>query len=273
MKLNHFYREFRAPFPTIWLALLLLLAGGVGLVVPAPRPAAAAEGAKVDITLQAIPSIRVARGTILAYKLRIENYGDGTMAAARVRLPYDRSKLTIVDTLFEDEGDFVSKIDDEITISLDSLNGKSIRFAVVYMRVADYLPDNTVIDMWAGYDWEDNRGNYGISERSNAAPVLVGGWNETSDFVWMTLEPRQASAGTLFRFFSDRFLPGEEVETIIRGPDGSERTLSQRQTVAPDGRVHIHMQSGGMAPGTYNVILHGERSELKAADTFTILAP
>jgi hypothetical protein len=248
------------------LLAVLLLGGLLGLAsMPAPVAAEDVE-ADVDVTFHPVPSINVARGATLAYKLRIENRGEGTMAYARVYMPYNRELLTLTNAEFQDEDDYVFSIDEFITVHFDLVGQESERFAVLYFQVADYLPNGTVINMLAGFDWEDQHGNYELDRQTNSAPVVVQDQNLTSDFVWMVADPVQAPAGNKFTFFSDRFLPGEDVVPTVRTLDGTEQPVmgDNSQEADANGRVHIHLSSADFAPGTYKVYLKGEHSDLQA---------
>jgi hypothetical protein len=235
------------------------------------------EEAKVSVTLRATPGLRVARGTTLAYTVRVENHGDATMAYTRLYLPYDQSKFTLVDAQFENDKDFVEAISDSrIQVYFGSLGEDASRFATLYVYVADYLPTDTVIEMWGDYDWEDRNGNYDLEERTNAVPVLVGDYNQTSEYVWMIVDQPQAPAGTTFRFFSDRFIPGEKVRAYVQHPSQAGRPQERGVQVYaadadPTGRIHVHLDSSGMAPGTYQMLLRGEYSELEGVVSFTVL--
>jgi hypothetical protein len=253
----------------------LLLALLLGALLPTARPALADEEAEVDIVLSAIPSIHVAPGQILAYKLRIENQGNSTMDYARAFLEYNRQYLTLTDTMFQDGDDYIERIGDTIDIYFDEVGQDSARFAVLYLRVADNTPPGTVLNARVDYDWEDRNGNYDLEEISNTAPVVVQGFNLTSDYVWMALEPREAPQGTRFNAYSNRFLPGERVQPYLQLPDGSRRMLAERlrQTVTNSGEVWLHIESGNIAPGSYKMILRGESSDLEGVADFTVLPP
>lgn len=259
---------------------MLLLFGLVvllcALVGPAPaRPTLAAGNSHdVLVTLTASPSITVARGTLLAYKLRVENHGNTTMAYARIRLPYERSKIIFVNTEFQGDEDYVYKLEEDIiTIHFDSLEGNSTRFAVLYMHVGETLPSGTVLNMWAGFDWEDTQGKYGINQRSNAAPVLVGDSNQTSDYVWMTVTPTEGTSDTQFNFFSDRFIPGEKVTVWRLGPGGTRHKMGEKfsNDADPNGRIHIHLKDHGLPIGTHTIMLEGKHSDLQAVTQITII--
>jgi hypothetical protein len=254
------------------IALLFLIVSIFGtLTVPTVQ---AEEEAEIDIVLTAVPGVKVARGQTLAYKMRIENRGDSTMDYARAYLPYDPAKITPVDTLFDHGGDFVRKIEqNQVTVQFDEVGKDAARFAVIFFRVADNLPDGTVIDMAVDYDWEDQDGNYDLDERSNYAPVIVSSYNEDSPYVWSLVDPVQAPAGTEFGLYTDRFVPDERVRPWLRYPDGSEHKQDDRyvQTVAPDGRLWARANTDGLAPGIYQIILRGEDSDLESINTIIII--
>jgi hypothetical protein len=259
-----------------WLvAASLLLALLLSTLLPTARPALADDEAEVDIVLSASPSIHVAPGQVLAYKLRIENRGSSTMAYARARLVYDQQYLTLSDTLFQDGDDYIERIGATIDIFFDEVGKDAARFAVLYLRVADNTPQGTVLNARIDYDWEDRNGNYDLEEVSNIAPVVVHSFNLSSDFVWAAIDPRQAPQGTQFNAYSNRFFPGERVQPYLQLPDGSRRMLAERlrQTVTNAGEVWLHIESGDIAPGSYKLILRGEHSDFEGVADFTVLPP
>jgi hypothetical protein len=264
-----FPRFSRLALAALLLALLL------GATLPAARPALAQDEADVDIVLSAIPSIHVAPGQTLAYKLRIENSGDSTMAYARARLIYNQQYLTLTDTMFQDGDDYIERIGNTVDIYFDEVGQDAARFAVLYMHVAENTPLGTVLDARIDYDWEDRDGNYDLEEISNIAPVVVYSFNLTSDYVWMALDPQQAPQGARFNTYSNRFLPGERVQPYLQLPDGSRRKLAERlrQTATGSGEVWIHVESNDIAPGSYKMILRGEDSDLESVADFTVLPP
>lgn len=253
-------------------AMLLVLVGLLILVASQPAPLQAEEEPEVYVILQASPSIRVARGTTLALKIRIENDGNASMTAGQIAVAYDPAQVTLFDAAFDSDGDFVKRIEsNRVVVSIGELDDDTARFIVLYWRVSDQLPDDTVITMMAELDWSDNRGNYDLNERSNTVPVLVGSQNETSEYVWVAVDPVQAAAGSQFHFFSDRFIPEERVTPILRYPDGRQNERGDlRQTVTPDGRVWIHLESAELPAGDYQLILEGDESELVGVATFRV---
>ncbi len=251
------------------LLLALLLASAL-----AARPALARE-AEVDITIYPIPNLAVMPGQTIAYKLRVENRGNSTMDYARVRLPYDPAQIVLVDTLFDDpEEDYIEAIDaNTIRLYIGNVAADTSRFIVLFARVADDLPLGSVINMVGGFTWEDQSGNFELNRRTNAAPLIVAETSRETPYVWMLVDPPRGPVGTEFYFFSDRFVPGERVRPWLTFPDGRvERFSSLSQTVDPNGRVRLRASSDelGLTPGTYQVRLVGENSDIEAVADFVV---
>jgi hypothetical protein len=223
--------------------------------------------------LDAVPSITVAPGEVLAYKFTLRNRGDSDLAYARTVLPFDPALVTPISTTFSSELDYVEKIENNtMVIHFGGVSSNSARISVIYMRVNPAAPHGAVITGLAGYDWEDKDGNYAFNYRSSAAPVKVAAENLTNPTAWVAVDPGQAPAGTEFGFFSDRFVPKEEVQPALKYPDGSEERLSRgsRALVNDAGRVWLRYDSSGLAPGTYEYILRGLRSEMVGSVPFVV---
>lgn len=250
--------------------LILLLVGLSGLALPQPTLAADnQQSADVIVTIRPEPSIQVARGSILAYELRVQNRGDRSASSILVHMPYNPGQITLVGTQFAQSNDFVSVIaGDYIKVRFAKLEKNRERTATLYMQVADNLPDGTVINMWAGYSWDADDGA-ASARSSNAAPVLVGDTNQTSAWVWMMVTPVQAPVGTTHTFFSDRFMPSEQVFVWLNTPDGPQG-LDFSVDADTHGRVQIGYASSALTPGTYQMVAQGERSQLTAVTTFIV---
>lgn len=253
------------------LLICLLITGIAGVCLPPPLLAADEEQAeaRVAVTLRAEPGIQVARGAILTYKLRVKNDGDVDVADVLIYMPYDPGTITLIGTEFAQPADWVTAIaPDHLMIKFGQLKVEQQRTAQLQMRVAASLPDNTVINMWAGYSWSGDVGA-SAAKSSNAAPVLVGPTNETSSWVWMTVTPTQGPGGTTYTFFSDRFLPGEQIFTWLNSSDGAIGTDFSTEA-DENGRVQFDYANAALTPGSYQMVLLGKRSELTAVTNFVV---
>lgn len=227
------------------------------------------QGADVALTLVATPSIRVARDGTLVYQLRLNNYGQSAASGVQITLPYNRQQVTLTNASFvTGSGDWVSAIGDAtITVNFGPIAAGAQRSAYLYQRVAGALPNDAVISVRATYRWSDNR--VGGSGASNWAPVLVGGGNDTSAYLWLTVSPASGKAGTLHRFYTDRFIPGEGVVTWLNTPSGV-KPLDLRGTADGYGRIWLDLSSAGLTPGNYSLVAYGGRSGLTAVSGFTV---
>jgi hypothetical protein len=232
---------------------------------PTPRPAKPAD---VALTIWPSPSIIVVRGGTLAYELRLKNCGAGAAHTARVSLPYSKQQMIVIDSRFSDERDWVSALtNDQLDVTFGPLAAGEERSGTIVFRVSDWLQDQTVISMRASYAWSDDRD--GGSWRSNWAPVLVGAGNERAPWVWLAVDPLGGFAGTTHHFFTDRFIPSEQIASWLNTPDGV-KPLYQRRSADLMGRVWFDVGSSGLRPGSYQLVLYGMRSNLTAVATFIV---
>lgn len=233
---------------------------------PPPPPAALAD---VSLTLWVTPSIRVAGDGTLVYELRVTNYGKGTAKGAQITLPYNRQQVTLTNASFlTGSGDWVSAISDStITVSFGPIAPGAKRTGYLYQRVARTLPNDTVISVRAATSWSDSR--EGGSGASNWTPVLVGSGSATSAYLWLAVSPASGKAGTLHRFYTDRFIPGEGITTWLNTPSGV-KPLDLRATADGYGRVWLDFASTGLTPGSYSLVAQGARSGLTAVTGFVV---
>ncbi len=206
--------------------------------IPGPR-------ADVAITLWPAPSIHAARGGRLAYEIRLKNYGAAAASSTRVTLPFNAQQLTVVDSAFTKEGDWVSeRTSDRVVITFGPAARGEYRTATITFHVNTALADNSLITIRAPYSWDDAGG--GREWRSNWAPILVRGTAASAQWVWLAVDPVAGFPGTSHRFFTDRFIPGEGIHTWLNTPSGV-RALTLRPAADGDGRVTVDFRSTGLA--------------------------
>lgn len=271
--MNHFSTQPGSWFRHIGFIGLVLLLLGICALLPS-RITLADDKVNGDaiVTLVGNPNFTVAPDSVITYTLHVKNHGTGTVDYVRLKLPYDRMQLTLLNAHFDDPMDYIVSIGDkEIEVFFDAVRKDTSRSATLAMRVAPALPTDSVITMAGTYIWEDRYGNYDIHNRTNAVPVLVAEQNQSTHYVWTLVDPVEAEQGTRFNFFSDRFVPGERVFPWLRSPDGSERRIGdERQRVDTDGRLHVRISSTHLPPATYQLILIGEDSKFEGIATFTV---
>jgi hypothetical protein len=248
------------------LAPMLLLLALLALLAPAAPPAQArADTGEVVVVVWPVPNVVVKAGDILAYQIQVKNFNRDAHSNIRVYIPYDENLMTIEGTAFEPGSDvWVSELSKaHILLTFPEISGGHSRIATVYARVNSNLPEGTVITTWPSYSWNDSR-SQNDPRSANAAPVVVGPSNELSPYVWMGLDPAQASAGVLRVAFSDRFMPFEEVEATLLIP-GYEPRIIGTTNADSHGRVWFSIGTESLPPGRYDVQLRGLFTNLQAA--------
>lgn len=236
---------------------------------PTPTPAPAPEPrADVSVTLRPNPSIYVQRGGILRHDIRVRNYGAGPAGQVEIMIPYDGAKIVPVNSAFEEEGDFVSELEDNhVTVVFGPLAAGEERSGAIFWSVDETLPDETVISIRGYTTWTDAQGTG--SQATNWAPVLVGALNESSPYVFVAVTPEAAPQGTILNIYSDRFLPEEPIVAWLNTPDGV-RAIEADYTSDSYGRIALALPSAELAPAGYEIVLYGTRSKLTGVQGFTI---
>jgi hypothetical protein len=232
-------------------------------VTPTPEPTPPAD---VAVTIWPKPSIWVERGGLLEYEIRLVNYGRGTAQRTQVTLPYNRNQFTVASSrLNSSKGDWVSALDPQsFTVTFGPLRPGERRSGVIVLRVNSALAHATLIDMRASARHDDG------TNRSNWAPVLVGNGPSDSTFAWVAVDPTSGPLGTRYNFMSNRFMPGETVTTWLNMPGGSISPLDLRGTANNDGSVWLSLTNNSLRPGTYQLVLYGNRSGITGVASFTV---
>lgn len=239
---------------------------------PTPRPDDdddnGGDPADIWLRLWAKPSVYTTRGGTVVFELCARNYGEGKASSTRIRLPYDYNKLRVTNASFSNKNDWVSAVKREyVEITLGGLDRGKSRTSKLYFRVNSDLPNNTVLDMRAWARWDDD--NDGGERPSNWMPVLVGNGPVDSKYAWFRVEPDSARAGTTFRFYTDRFIPGEKVTFWLNTPDGV-KGLDRDRNADNLGRVWLDLKSNGFRTGYYSLVAHGKRSGIRAVRSFEV---
>jgi hypothetical protein len=264
----------RRRLPGAFLLVLLLLVGGV--VLAFPQASRAADSTRVYAILKAEPGIMVARGGVLNYIIEVENVGEADAAFTRVRFSYEDEHVTLSGSQFEaPDKDWVTDVEsrditrEQVLVTFGDLNPGETRTATLIFEVNDNLEDNTVINSFARFNWTDGRGDRS-TYMSNSVPVLVGSGNIHTDFAWLGAEPEVAPQGNTHIFFSNRYLPEEPVVFWLNLPDGTQAPVEGQERVDDNGVFRFAYETDDLAPGTYQMVAFGLRSELVGFATFTV---
>lgn len=225
--------------------------------------------ADITVAVQARPGITVTPGSTVAFEFSARNFGRGDASRVQVDFGYNPDLLTVQTSSFQSSDDWVSDLDsDEVELTFGELEADETRFATIYMRVADNLPVNTVIQVRPTFEWEDiNEQN--DKQDSNQVALTVGTANADSPYLAMQFSPDRGPAGTVYTFYSDRFVPDEPISTWLNTPQGVQST-GLNDDADNRGRVALSFSSSGLAPGEYQLVVSGVHSKLLAVAPFTV---
>jgi hypothetical protein len=263
--MNDYLRRYRwqRGFGLVLASLLLVSFAAMA------QPGQAAARADVAVTLWPTPSLQVPPGSVLSYEMRLKNYGEGEASRVEVTLPYDPHVLSLIDASFEDERDWVSEVTrSDVEVTFLEMEANDERTAHLFFRVADTVPFGTVIPMWAGFAWENEREDE-EGKLSNAAPVLVDEAAKDSPDIVLMVEPERGPRGTVFTFYSDRYGPGEELSGWLNTTT-LPKELSLELESDPHGHIWFSLSSHDLPPGPYSLVLHGRRSDLNGVGAFIV---
>ncbi len=143
-----------------------------------------------------------------------------------------------------------------------------------------------------GFGWQDEQTEYTRNEeksypseyrsykyskwkrRANASPVIVSDVNHADPFIWMEATPTHCKSGEKVRLFTNRFAPFERFSITLHFPDGHEEKAPGKKIKSNSvGKVWITLDTSGLDPGSYQLIIEEQRSQLKAIPTLVIDPP
>lgn len=249
------------------LVMIVLLT--LGLYGAHAQQSAAGGRADVVLALRVVPDVGVTPGSIVTYELRATNLNGSEADRVLVQMPYDPAQLRVLDAQFQSDQDWVTAVQGNyLTLQFGTLNGNSSRTATIRMQVNETLPLGTVINMWAGYGWDDGGGG-GADRSANAAPVVVEPVAISSGTLWMAVDPPVGVAGTAYGFFTNRFIPGERLRVALHSPYGVQ-PLPLDTNADNMGQAWFEFNSTGYPPGNYTLVVDGTLSGQTAAADFSI---
>jgi hypothetical protein len=249
---------------------------GLALATPTPPPA---PQPTLDVVLRASPYSQVERDSTLRYELRVRNSGRGNARGLAVRFSFD-ARLILQDArLDRSRGDWVSgveatnRVTSRVVVTFGAVRAGEARSGTLILRVdGRRIANGDSLGARATFPCSDNQAE---ECRSNTLLHEVGRQNSPpvqNDQIRLTVAPDRGPPGTLHRFSSERYLPGERVVTWLNTP-GGVRALDLTATADRLGRIAFELPSSGFAVGDYGFVAYGIISDITGVGPFRVQGP
>lgn len=250
---------------------------------------------RLFVVLEATPNIWVQRGDTITYHARIKNIGGLAATNASFYMPYDSTQMAIIGNQADEGISINSSSNNYVLVTAQNLQPEEERTFSLQAMVAETVPDGSVITAKVSFHQRGKSLSMPSSSNkpvplqqgdaaivpvtevdtsmmitSNTVPVLVGDANVSSPFVWMEARSIQGQEGTIYHFFSDRFVPNEEVVTWLNTPSGDVQELDMVSESNGSGQVWFQLSDKDYVPGTYQLVAYGIDSNLRAVATFVV---
>jgi len=247
--------------------LMLLLSGTF-------VPSAATIAAAPEVTVEPVSSEAVPDGTLM-YKIHIDNDTTGNADLGRfdVTLRYDPNTLTLIDSKLNDSSDWVSNIGNgKATVQFGAIDADDARSATLIFHINPAVAVGAPILVDARYEWW-------AAGAATADAATGSGYLAVDDMRAVSavsipssgIAPASGFAGTTFQVGVDGFAGAEDVVTCLNTPWGV-RGLDLIGTANPDGTLELQLNSAGLAPGDYSLVVHGLDSGHEDVLSFSVSA-
>jgi hypothetical protein len=216
--------------------------------------------------LLAEPNLQVVRGQLVIYNLHVRNWGEGHADWVMIQIPFDPTRLQIVDAQFSRDDMWVSELPtNQVVIKL----GRLIRFAsatgVVRFRVLANASAEP-INLQPVVSWGDG----GASEeryarhRANMSSVMIGDRAVSGEAALAV-----ATTGEQITITGEGYAPGEFIDTWYNIGDRDIGTV--RVVADNDGKIRIVVNRADLpaASGAYRLVARGVYSHVTRVATFT----
>jgi hypothetical protein len=242
------------------------------------------DTSRSEPTIEITPSAQqVAPGGELSYTIRVRAPREVAAQRVRVLLSFSRGQLVPGTTRFEERGDWVSRLtENELTVTFGAFEANEQRRGTIVFQVDPSLANYASIQFSARYDWrtapspsatptatpapaDDHEDEPTIRLDVLDVTVLSPNAPPPRTDVW----PSAAPAGTAFQFHAVNFAPNEPFVTWLNAPDGV-RPLPNQGTATASGEIWVGLESTGLRPGAYSLVIFGLRSQQTGVGPFVV---
>ncbi len=224
--------------------------------------------ANVQLALRPVPLQQVQRGTILSVEFRLTNVDQAVAPSTLLSLAYS-SRLTIFTETALAPGDTQVSFDDtRVTVRVNNVPPGQTRTGRINFFVRRDAPVGDRIPLYATFQCPA-----GLCRTALVQVEIIRNEEEGVGGIFnLTVSPDRGPPGTAHVFTADFFSPGEEIVTWLN-TETDVVPLDITTTADGAGRIRIVFGSGGLSPGFYSLVAHGERSDITGVGAFIVTGP
>jgi hypothetical protein len=211
--------------------------------------------------------------TLVKLSFRVKNMGHGKAEQVRLLLPIDPT-LVIGYGEFDNPKVWISSLTDtEVTVSLPALEKEQeVTGNVIFRPKSDPAPGvGTRVTLRFTLKYDDAAGQ--VARKSNAVTFTFGNANrDVSEGLVMLLVPdvAQVQKGEKISLTGDFFIPNERVNVWYTTSEGISLSLGQG-LAGTEGSYKFELDTAQLAPGSYQVVLYGNRSMISGATNLIVI--
>ncbi|HEX2909201.1 MAG TPA: hypothetical protein VH186_00230 [Chloroflexia bacterium] len=211
----------------------------------------------------------------ITFSFRVKNWGIGRAEHIRLSFPIDPA-LRVGYSEFDDPDVWVSGLSEtELTVTLPALeNEQEATGNLIFRPRLNPVPEvGTRVSAVYALRYDDATGQ--VNRKSNGVTFTFAATSrDVSEGRTMLLIPDtlKASKGEKVTLSGSLFIPQELVNAWYTTGDGNSISLSQGHA-ANDGSYSLEVDTAALEPGTYQLVLYGNRSMISGLATLTVTAP
>lgn len=214
----------------------------------------------------ALPAV-VAPGSEVTLTLVVVNRGRGPATQTFITLPFDPSRVRVLEASFSRPGAWVSRLDSdqlEIQSGFVASQNDTLTITVRFAILAD-APDGGVFGQQLSFRWQDSgRGGEG---RSNTLGLAVG--TTVNAAAALAISPAAAPAGTPRVVTSPSFAPREPVALWYHAPDGRVVELGLFRA-DEQAMLEVTLADFADQTGRYTLVAYGHWTEFTVVTSFSV---
>ena len=224
--------------------------------------------ANMQLALRPVPLQQVQRATVLSVEFRLTNVDQVVAPSTVLSLSYASRLMIFTETALDPQDAQVSFDDTRVTVRVNNVAPGQTRTGRINFFVRRDAPIGDRIPLYATFQCPA-----GICRTPLVQVEIIRNEEEGVGGIFaLSVSPDRGPPGTAHVFSGDFFSPGEEIVTWLN-TETDVVPLDITTTADGAGRIRIVFGTGGLAPGFYSLVAHGERSDITAVGAFIVTGP